>query len=227
MVMRLIAGAALICLAVGWACPNVRAETPTGHDSSAASAAEAEGHSSGEKSAAEGMNPITFHGMNFPGDLSVWTAVVFVIVLLVLWRFAWGPLAKGLEKREQEIANQIAEAHHGNEEARRLLQEYEKKLAASQDEVQGILDDARRRADQAGRELLDKARNEATGEHQRAVQQIEAAAAAAAKELAERSATLAVDLAGKIVRAKLDPKDHARLIQDAVAGFAASGSGKK
>ena len=53
------------------------------------------------------------------------------------------------------------------------------------------------------------------------MQQIEAATAGALKELAERGATLAVDLAGKIVGSRLSADDHARLIQQAVAEFTA------
>ena len=235
MVMRLIAGAVLFCAAAAWSCGGARAEAPAASDhhakaeatDSANHSGKTEGHGEGEASGGEGLNPITFHGMNFPGDLTVWTAVVFVIVMLILAKFAWGPIAQGLEKREQQIATQIAEAHQHNEDARKILGDYEKKLAGSQDEVQAILDQARRRAEQLGRQLLEKTKEQAVGEHQRAVQQIEAATSAALKELAERSATLAVDLAGKIVRSKLNPQDHSRLIQDAVSGFKAQGTGKK
>jgi len=46
------------------------------------------------------------------------------------------------------------------------------------------------------------------------------------KDLADRGATLAVDLAGKIVRAELKPGDHEKLIQRAVSDFAAKPTGK-
>ena len=67
--------------------------------------------------------------------------------------------------------------------------------------------------------MLDKAKEEAAAEHARAVKQIEAATSAAIEELAGRSATLAVELAGKIVHAQLKPGDHVHLIEQAVAGF--------
>jgi F-type H+-transporting ATPase subunit b len=70
--------------------------------------------------------------------------------------------------------------------------------------------------------MLDKAKGEAKLEYDRAVKQIDSATSAAIKELATQSATLAVELAGKIVRAKLNPSDHTRLIDQAVAGFAQS-----
>ena len=187
---------------------------------SAAAAEHPEGENSNE-SAAEGLNPITFRGFNFRGDLAIWTAVVFLVLLAILSKFAWKPIAEALDKREQNVADQIAQAEAANQKAKEILADYERKLAAAEDQVRAILEQGRRDAEQVGRELIDKAKEEAKAEYQRAVKQIDAATAAAIKELADRSATLAVELAGKIVRAKLNPGDHARLIEQAVAGFVA------
>jgi F-type H+-transporting ATPase subunit b len=164
--------------------------------------------------AADEANPLAWKS-----DLALWTAVVFVVLLAVLWKFAWKPIAEGLDKREKQIADQIAEAERQNRDARQLLDEYQQRLAASQGEVRGILDQARREAEQTGREMLEKARNEGRAEHARALQQIEAATAGALQELAQRSATLAVELAGKIVGSQLTAERHAELIQEAVAEF--------
>jgi F-type H+-transporting ATPase subunit b len=164
-----------------------------------------------------GMNP--FAPSAWKADLAIWTAVVFFCLLAILAKFAWGPLAEGLDKREQSIADQIAQAEQANREAKNLLAGYEKKLADARDEVRAILEQGRRDAEQIGHQMLDKAKTEAKAEHERAIQQIEAATASAVKELADRSAALAVDLAGKIVRAKLSAGDHAKLIEQAIAGF--------
>lgn len=157
-------------------------------------------------------------------DLALWTLVVFGIMLAILWRFAWGPIVQGLDKREQTVADQIAGAEAANQKARDNLAEYERKLAAAGDEVRAILDQGRRDADQIGRDMLEKAKEDAAAEHAQAVKQIEAATDAAIKSLADRSAAMAVDLAGKIVSARLNPADHARLIEQAVGGFAAGGT---
>jgi F0F1-type ATP synthase membrane subunit b/b' len=69
---------------------------------------------------------------------------------------------------------------------------------------------------------LEKAREESAIERQRSLQQIDAATSAALKELADRSATLAVELAGKIVGAQLKAADHSRLIEQSVTQFARS-----
>src|SRR3972149_5069469 len=168
----------------------------------------------------ESINPIPLSWEEFKGDLAIWTAVVFLLVLAVLWKFAWGPLANGLDQREKHVADQIAQANQANQKAKELLGEYENKLAQSQQDVRNILEKGRRDAELIGREMIDKAKANAKAEQERMLKQIDAATAAAIKELADRSAALAVDLAGKIVRAKLNPQDHAQLIAQAVNTFA-------
>ncbi len=166
------------------------------------------------------MNPLAPSAWKL--DLTIWTAVVFLCLLAILGKFAWKPMAEGLDKRERNVADQIAQAEAANQKAKDILDDYDRKLAAAQDQVRAILDQGRRDAEQVGRELIDKAKEEAKAEYRRAVKQIETATATAIEELADQSATLAVELAGKIVRSKLNPNDHAKLIEQAVAGFVQS-----
>jgi F-type H+-transporting ATPase subunit b len=177
--------------------------------------AASESHATGESA----NNEPTINFLEFKTDLALWTAVVFLLLLAILWKFAWGPLASGLDKREKHIADQIFQANEAHQKAKDLLAGYEKKLADSQDEVRAILEKGRRDAEQVGREMLDKAKADARAEQERMLKQIDSATSAAIKELADRSAALAVELAGKIVHARLNPKDHAKLIEQAVSGF--------
>ena len=162
--------------------------------------------------------------LEWKSDLAIWTAVVFLCLLVILWKFAWKPIAEGLDKREQNVADQIAQAEAANQKASNILADYQSQLAAAGDKVRAILDQGRRDAEQVGQEVVDKAKQEAQAEYQQALKQIDAATADAIKELAGQSATLAVELAGKIVRAKITPGDHSRLIEDAVAGFGQGGN---
>ncbi len=160
-----------------------------------------------------------FNPLEWKSDLALWTVVVFVCLLAILWRFAWRPIVEGLDKRERNVADQISEAEAANQKAKEILADYERKLAAAQDEVLAILAQGRRDAEQAGHEMIEKSKEEAKAEYARALEQIDAATAAAIKDLARQSAAMAVDLAGKIVRSRLKPGDHTRLIEQAVAGF--------
>jgi len=155
----------------------------------------------------------------FKSDLAIYTVVVFLLLLAILYKFAWGPISSGLDKREHRIAEHIAAAERSHEEAKAMLAQYEAKLAASQEEVRAILEEARRDAEHTQQEILAKARADASAEIERGKREIETATAQALKELAETSANLAVDLAGKVVQAQLNPADHARLITDALSRF--------
>jgi len=208
---RFVTGVVVVLVLIAWcatAAPPVEAAGPSG--SAHGDAADSGGGHGGKGD----INPLEVRG-----DLALWTGVVFLLLLAVLWKYAWGPIADGLDKREKRIADEIASAEKTNVEARELLAEYQQKLAASQGEIRQMLEAARRDAEQVGQQLVDKAREEARAEHQRALAEIELATADALKELAERSAGLAVELAGKIVDARLDPTAHAGLIEQAVADF--------
>lgn len=157
-------------------------------------------------------------------DLAIWTLVVFVILMLVLGKFAWGPILAALEKREHGIAEHIAQAERNHEEARQLLASYEQKLAGAAQEVRDLLEEARRDAEHTKQSILAEAKGAADAERQRALRDIDTAADAAMESLARRSADLSVELAGKILQSQLSKDDHARLIQEAMSRFPASSS---
>ncbi|MDA7978267.1 MAG: F0F1 ATP synthase subunit B [Pirellulales bacterium] len=160
--------------------------------------------------------------LNWSNDSAIYTAIGFLLLFLVLWRFAWGPISEGLQKREQGIADHIAAAERQNEEAKGILAQYEAKLADAAGEVRELLEEARRDAEHTKEEIVAAAKSEAQAEKSRALNEINTARDQALKDLAERSADMAVDLAGRIVQAKMTKEDHATLIRDAVGNFAQS-----
>src|SRR5436305_443733 len=85
----------------------------------------------------------------FAGDLgnSVWTLLIFVIVLIVLGKFAWGPILNTLQTRESFIREALEKAKHDRESAEARLKEYEQKLAAARAGATAIVEEGRRDAD--------------------------------------------------------------------------------
>ena len=153
------------------------------------------------------------------GDLAIFTAVLFLLLVVILRKFAWKPISEGLEKREHHIAHEIAAAEKANAEAKHLLVEYQKKLDAAQLEVRAILDEARRDAEHTAQQIGAKAKADAETEMRRALREVETAKDQALTELAQTAANQALALAGKLLQQKLQPADHARLIDEAMAKF--------
>ncbi len=126
------------------------------------------------------INPLTFDP-----DLAWFTFIVFVVLLLVLTKFAWKPLLAGLEQRERTIAQMIDDAKRSHDEAAQKLQAYEQKLTEAASEAHEVLVQARRDAAAAGEKMLEAARADANRERLRALADIEAAKRGEARRRAQ------------------------------------------
>ncbi|MDR1478324.1 MAG: F0F1 ATP synthase subunit B [Planctomycetaceae bacterium] len=152
-------------------------------------------------------------------ETAIWSLVVFLLVFGILGKFAFKPIAKALDERETNIAEKIASAQRANDDAKGILQQYQDKLDKSKEEVRQILDNARRDADRVAAEIVAKARESAVQERERATKEIEAATTFALQKIAEQSATLATNLAGKIIHAEIKPEHHRDLIRGTLDKF--------
>ncbi|NBW96266.1 MAG: ATP synthase F0 subunit B [Planctomycetia bacterium] len=155
----------------------------------------------------------------FQTDLAVWSFAVFLGLLALLTKFAWKPIMQGLEKREEGILRQIAETKAANDEAKRMLASYERRLAEAADEVRGMLEEARRDSDVTRQTIVAEARKAADEEKARAKHEIQLAKDDALSQIAEKAGHLAVEVAGKFLREKLGKEDQARLVRESMAGL--------
>ena len=152
-------------------------------------------------------------------DLMIFTAIIFLVLLAVLRKFAWGPIRDALDARERAVANQIAAAERQNEQARQLLADHETKLASATEEVRTLLDEGRREAEAQKQRIVAEAAQAAAAEKDRALLAIEAAKNNALQDIAQQSVDTAVSLAGRIVGEKLNSADHGKLIREALDHF--------
>ena len=152
-------------------------------------------------------------------DLAIFTAIVFLLLMIFLGKFAWGPIMAGLNKRETSIADQIDEAKQNADKANATLQQYEAKLAAAAGEVKAMMADARKEAEAVKDKIVADAKEAAGRERDRALSDIQVAKDAAVRELAQKSVDSAVALAGRMLKHEVDSNVHAQLIQDALDQF--------
>lgn len=155
----------------------------------------------------------------FRKDLAIWSLAVFLLLLGLLGKFAWKPIMEGLDKREQGIEHQIAETKKANEEAKRMLVSYERRLSETADEVRGMLDEARRDAESTKVAIVAEARKAAEEEQARAKHEIGLARDEALSSIALKAGDLAVEVAGKFLREKIGKEDHSRLVRDSIASL--------
>jgi F-type H+-transporting ATPase subunit b len=160
----------------------------------------------------------------FAGDVgnAVWTLVIFLTVVLILGKFAWGPILKGLQARESYILESLEKAKGEREQADARLKEYEDKLAQARTEVTALVEEGRRDAEVVKKKILEEARQEADKERERTKREIQIATDTATKQLYSLAARLATDMAGRIIRKELTPQDHERLIAESIQELSAA-----
>jgi F-type H+-transporting ATPase subunit b len=204
---------------LGWQAPALSQEPAETAATAAAEdhAEEAHGaaghHDLGHGNAGPGLNSMT----EVKTDLAIYTFIVFLLLLTGLSLTAWPKISKALLEREKRIEGEIAAAEGKHEEAKRLLAQHEAKLASAAAEVRALLEEARRDAEATKDDIVAEARAAAGLERDRAVRDIEVAADHAMKNLAETSANLAVELAGKVIRETINPAKQQELVRHALA----------
>lgn len=165
-------------------------------------------------------------GLIIPAPAAIFSAiVVFVLVLIVLWKAAWGPILAGLKRREETIQKALDDAKEASEEAKRLIAEYEARLDKAKEEAQAIADEARNDAEDIKSRIMSEAKAEADASIERAKREIDQMAHKAWDHLVKDAAKLATDAATKIIDHKLDETGHAEIVAGVVAEFAASRGG--
>jgi F-type H+-transporting ATPase subunit b len=151
-----------------------------------------------------------------PG-LIIWTVITFLLLLLILWKFAWNPILGALDARERAIQKTIEDAERLQSEAQALLEEHGKRLAEAREERNKILDQARQAGEHLKTEVLEKARREADQVLVRAKRQIELETEQAILTIRDQAAELAIKAAERVIERSLTDEDHRRMAREAVA----------
>jgi len=157
--------------------------------------------------------------------LMIWTVVIFTALLIVLWRFAWGPILSAIEAREKGIQGALDEAKRRQEEAAKLLEEHKKQLADARRQAQEIMAEGREAADRLRKELEAKAREESEAILVRARAEIEREKDAAIDTMRRESVDLALAAASKLLHTKLDGEQDRKLVMEYVDGISAKSPG--
>jgi F-type H+-transporting ATPase subunit b len=154
-------------------------------------------------------------------DLAIWSLVVFFVFVGVLTKFAWKPLAAGLDSRETKIRQDIADAEEARKKTEQMLAEHVAKLDAVQDEVREIIAEARRDAEHTKQEIVTQAQSEAEATQKRALDAIDRARDQALDELFATMSNTVAQATEYVVGRSLTGDDQGRLIDEALSQFSA------
>ncbi|HEU0016534.1 MAG TPA: F0F1 ATP synthase subunit B [Longimicrobium sp.] len=151
-----------------------------------------------------------------PG-LTIWTIVIFLIVLAVLSRFAYPKILAAVEAREAHIAELTSAAERDRDAAAALLAENQRILEDTRARVHGAVEEARGQAEKMRAEVMDAANRERQEMLERARRDIASEREMALDTVRRDAVVLAMAAAEKLVRRNLDSEDNRRLVQESLA----------
>ncbi len=237
MLSRVFCAVAVVATLSSWSVAQA-ADEPTGKPAEKATEKVADGHDAagahqdggGEAADAHGdghggehvgHKGVTEDVSSFSPSLATYTVIVFLGLFGLLYKFAWGPISEGLDKRESGIRQSIADAESAREQAASMLSDHEAKLAGVQEEVKEILAEARRDAEHTKNEIMAAAQTEAEATRDRALGDIERARDQALKDLFDQVSTQVAAATEHVLGRSLDAADQQRLIAEALADVTA------
>ncbi|MFY7963624.1 MAG: F0F1 ATP synthase subunit B [Chitinophagaceae bacterium] len=138
--------------------------------------------------------------------LVFWSTVAFLVLLFVLGKFAWKPIMKAIDEREQGIEDALSKAEKMKAEIAQMASENEALLQKAREERASMVKEAKETADK----MVADAKEKAKGEYDRIVADAQAAITqqknAALTEVKNQVGALVIEVSEKVLRRELSNK---------------------
>ncbi len=144
----------------------------------------------------------------------VWGSISFILLLGLMWKFAFPAIKKGMDGRTERIRADLDAAENAKTEAVNVLDGYRSELAGAKAEAGRIIEEARSAADALKKDQAARLQDELAEIRARATADIESAKAQAIADLKGEVAQLAVGAASVVVKKNLDAATQTQLIED-------------
>ena len=151
--------------------------------------------------------------------LMVWTLIIFVVLMFVLSRYAFGPITAAVEAREKALEDAIEGAKRDREAAAKLLQEHQAAIDAARGEAQKIIAEGRAVGEKMRTDMLETTRKEQQDMLERARREIESEKDKAIMQLRREAVDLALAGASKVIEQNLESQKNRQLVESYLASI--------
>jgi F-type H+-transporting ATPase subunit b len=158
-----------------------------------------------------GAEPSIF-GIN--AGVAFWTLIIFILLSVVLAKFAFPPILGYAAARERRIQDTLDEARRQREESEQLLEQQRQELLDARQEAQALIAEGKQAAERVRDDMLTRAKAEQEELVTRARQDIERDRQKAIESLRREAVDLALAAAGKLVGQRMDAAEDRRLVTE-------------
>jgi len=149
--------------------------------------------------------------------LFFWTWVVFGILLVVLWKFAWPGILKVTLEREEKIKHQLADAERLNTEAKAALAEGQRLQTDARNSAQSLLAEAKTAVEKERASAVEKIKADQDALLERTRREIASEKDKAIAELRREAVDLALGAAARVIGQRLDSEADKQIVLEYLA----------
>jgi F-type H+-transporting ATPase subunit b len=153
------------------------------------------------------------------GGLMIWTVVVFVLLMLILRKFAWPVILGAVKAREAALEQQIADAEKNRAESAALLEQHRKLLADARSQGQALLAEAKAVAEKERAAAMERTRQEQADLLERARRDIGAEKDRAILELKREAVDLSLAAASRLIGQRMNAEADRKLVESYLASL--------
>jgi F-type H+-transporting ATPase subunit b len=158
--------------------------------------------------------------------LMFWTLIIFIVLLIILAKFAFPKIIGAVEARERALEEAIETAKRDREAAAALLEEHRRLVEEARADAQRFIVEGRAAGEKVRDEILDQAHREQQQILERARQEIEAERDRAIAALRREAVDLAVKGASKVIEKNLDDSTNRALVESFLASLTPNGGAR-
>lgn len=155
--------------------------------------------------------------LNVNPGLIIWTLVTFIIVVIILGKFAWKPIIDALDARADKIKNDLEKAEKLRKESEELIAGYNEKINQAKEEAVSIVNEAKSDATNLRNKMMTDTQAEMKSLKEQSLKDIDLSKQKAVQELQEQVVNLSVAIAGQIIEKQLKAEDHSDYIKSEIA----------
>ena len=149
--------------------------------------------------------------------LMFWTLLIFIVLLVILSRFAFKPLTAAVEARERKLEEAIKAAQDDRAKAAELLEDQRRAIDSARLEAQRLLADARTTGEKLRAEMLEQTKHQQHELLERARAEIDHERKRAIADLRREAVELALAGASKVIERNLDDQTNRKLVESFLA----------
>ena len=164
------------------------------------------------------MNPTT--------NVMFWTLVIFIVLLIVLGKFAYPPILGYAAAREKRIQDALDESRRQREEAERILEEQRQELARARSQAQEMIAEGKTAAEKIRADMLSQARTEQEALMERTRSDIARERDQMLESLRREAVDLALAAASKLLHQRVDAEADRKIVRDYLAQVSTAQSGR-